>query len=202
MLDIDIDVRNEAGPALESFIDALTGEGMAELNEVGGKAANTAAIDYHQEFNEASGWKGSSYLDGPARKTGEFGQNVALGWNFETSDKGGATIANNADYYAFKVTGGTIVPKRVEFLTIPMVPEAVGRRARDYESATGHRLFRVLGKKALFEKEEGGGIRAVYALTKESVQQPWPGALPDDETLSEAFVRGWIGALTDLIEES
>lgn len=202
MLRIDVDVENEAQDAVELLGRILSGAEMSSFNEVGGRAANTAAIEYHQEFNESGGWKGNNYLDGPARKTGEFGQNVALGWNFETADKSGATIANNADYYAFKVTGGTIIPKRVGYLTIPMVPEAVGRRVRDYETTTGHRLFRVLGKKALFEKIEGGGIRAVYALTKQSVQSPWPNALPDEEGLTEAFINGWVGALADLIEDA
>ena len=193
---------DEVSPALANFIDGLDGHQAADLNHVGGRAANTAAIDYHQAFNQRGGWQGANYLDSPNRESGEFGQNIALGWNFLTANKTGATIANNADYYAFKVTGGTIVPKRVEHLTIPMVPEAVGRRAADYVSFTGNLLFTVRGKKALFEQTEGGGIRAVYALVKQAIHQPWPQALPDDDTLSEAFINAWLGGLEDLIERS
>ena len=69
-------------------------------------------------------------------------------------------------------------------------------------SFTGNLLFTLTGKNALFEKTEGGGLRAVYALVKQVVQDPWPGALPDDETLSEAFVDTWLAGLGDLIEQS
>lgn len=202
MLEVEVNLSDDATPALRSLIRALDSEERAELNQVGARAANTAAIDYHQAFNDEGGWRGAGYLTGPGRTPGDFGQNVALGWNFTAADKSGATITNNADYYAFKVTGGRIVPKRVSHLTIPMVPEAAGRRVRDYEAATGQILFRVLGKKALFEKTDNGGIRAVYALVKEAIHSPWPEALPDDETLSSAFIEGWTGALADLLEDS
>lgn len=202
MLEIKVDISDQASPALRELIRTLDGQERAELNAVGARAANTAAIDYHQGFNERGGWRGSNYMTGPGSTPGEFGQNVALGWNFKDVDKEGATISNNADYYAFKVSGGRIVPKRASQLTIPMVPEAAGRRVRDYESATGNLLFRVLGKKALFEKTDNGGIRAVFALVKEAIHQPWPQALPDDDTLSTAFVEGWTGALADKLEDS
>lgn len=202
MMEVTVKVSDEASPALQRLIKALDTEERAELNQVGARAANTAAIEYHQEFNQAGGWRGSNYMTGPGSTPGEFGQNVALGWNFDSADRDGASIRNNADYYAFKVTGGTIKPKRVANLTIPMIPEAAGRRVRDYEAATGNVLFRVLGKKALFEKTENGGIRAVYALVKEVTQKPWIRALPDEETLSSNFIKGWTGALADILEDS
>ena len=125
MLDIDVDVKDGVSPVLAEFIDSLEGQQFAELNEVGARGAVNAAIEYHDEFNEAGKWRGDNYLGSGAGKSGDFGQNVALGWQFQTSSTSGATITNNADYYAFKVTGGTVVPKRAEALTIPMVEEAV-----------------------------------------------------------------------------
>ena len=202
MLDIEVNVTDGVSDALATFIDALDGEAMSDLNAVGGRSASNAAVEYHDAFNQAGGWRGNRYMGSGARESGEFGQNVALGWNFQSSDKGGASIANNADYYAFKVTGGTIVPKRAKALTIPMVPEAVGRRAADYVSFTGHRLFTIPGKKALFEALEGGGVRAVYALVKSATHSPWPKALPDTDALSEAFIEGWSAALSDKLEDS
>jgi hypothetical protein len=201
MMDIDISVKDEVSPALAMLIDALEGETLSDLNAVGGRSANTAAIEYHDQFNQAGGWRGTRYIDGPGRNPGDFGQNVALGWNFQRSDKSGATISNNADYYAFKVTGGTIVPKRVKNLTIPLVADAMGRRAADYVSLTGHRLFTIPGKNALFKAEEGGGVTAIYALVKKAVLKPWPNALPDEGTISDAFVDGWEDGLYDLLEE-
>ena len=202
MMDIEVNVKDEVSPSLQFFLDALDGEKLSDLNAVGGRSSNNAAIEYHDQFNQSGGWKGLRYIDGPGRNSGDFGQNVALGWNFQSADKTGVTISNNADYYAFKVTGGTIIPKRVKALTIPLVPDAMGRRAADYVSITGHRLFTIPGKNALFQAEEGGGVTAIYALVKKAVHKPWPGALPDDETISEAFIEGWLGAFTDEFESS
>lgn len=200
MITIQVNVKDGASESLARLIDAL--EDPTDLNAVGGRAANNAAIEYHGGFNDSHGWRGNNYLGSGANKTGDFGQNIALGWHFESSDKDGAVISNNADYYAFKVRGGTIKAKRVSHLTIPMVAEAVGRRVADYRSYTGNRLFQITGKKALFESVEGGGVRAVYALVKEVTQKPWPGALPDDETIGEAFVEGWRNALADILEDA
>ena len=197
MIEVKVNVNDEVSPSIKRIIETLDGEKRANANEGGGRAANTAAINYHKEFNTRKGWRGKNYLNGPGRTQGDFGQNVALGWNFRTSDKEGATISNNADYYAFKVSGGVIRPKRAKALTIPMIPDAAGQRVRDYESATGHKLFRVLGKKALFEKIEGGGIRAVYALVKRAIHKPWPEALPDSNGLAAKFAAGFLGTIKD-----
>ena len=202
MMQIEVNVNDEVSPALAMLIDALEGETLSDLNAVGGRSANNAAVEYHDQFNQSGGWKGQGYIDGPGRNPGGFGQNVALGWNFQSSDKTGATISNNADYYAFKVTGGTVVPKRVKALTIPLVPDAMGRRAADYVSLTGHRLFTVPGMSALFQAEEDGSVTAIYALVKQAVHKPWPKALPDEDSLSAAFVEGWVGALGDHLESS
>lgn len=202
MIETNIEINDRASPALRKLMRTLNGQEQAELNQVGARAANTAAIEYHQFFNQEGGWRGAGYMTGPRRKSGEFGQNIALGWNVSAFNRNGATISNNADYYAFKVTGGRITPKRVSHLTIPMVPEAAGIRVREYESATGNLLFRVLGKKALFEKTDNGGIRAVYALAKEAIHQPWPDALPSTERLSDAFEEAWLKGLRDIVEQA
>jgi len=200
MLKVEVKVDDTASKSLRRLLSALDGEGMELLNEAGGRAANTAAIEYHEDYNDAKLWRGKRYMSGPAKKPGDFGQNVALGWNFRTANKAGATISNGAPYYRFKVTGGTITPKRAKALTIPLVPGAAGRRAKDYESATGNRLFKVKGKKALFEKN-GEGVRPVYALVARVTQAPWPNALPETEDLALAFEDAWLGGLEDLLEE-
>lgn len=200
MIQVRVDIEDGINPALLRLIGATGGAEREALNQVGGRAASEAAKDYHQDFNQAGGWKGKNYMDAPQRDSGAFGQNVSLGWHFETSSPTGATISNSADFYAFKVRGGTIRPKRVSKLTIPMVPEAVSRRAADYVSFTGNKLFRIKGKNALFETMDEGGIRAVYALVDEVTQAPWPEALPDKKLLSERFKKSYLGALADLIE--
>ena len=200
MINVEVDLTDGLSPVLAQLVESLSGEQAAELNQVGGRSANTAAIEYHQEFNQRGGWRGNRYVSGPGRRTGEFGQNVALGWNFKVADKDSATISNNADFYRFKVTGGTVRAKRASFLTIPLVSEAQGRRAADYVAATGNTLFQIRGKTALFADTGDGNVKAIYALKREVTQEPWKDAVPDDETLSSAFIEGWLGALGDKIE--
>jgi hypothetical protein len=186
MLNITVDIKDGASPFLASYIDTI--QDTSDLNELGGRAASQAAKDFHSEFGKAGGWRGRNFLGNGANKPGEFGQNIAMGWNFESSNQDDATISNNADYYAFKVRGGTIIPKRNSHLTIPMIADAVGRRAADYVYYSGNILFKVLGKKALFEATPTG-VRAVYALVKSVTQKPNPDALPDEDVLKEAFIK-------------
>ena len=197
MITIKVNVKDGASPALSNLIDGLDGSKVAFHNEAGGRAANNAAIKYHREYQSKEGWRGPRYLAGPGRDSGNFGQNIVLGWNFQSANKAGATIANNADYYAFKVKGGVITPKRASDLTIPMVADAVGRRVKDYESITGNRLFRVAGKKALFENSPDNGFRAVYALVKSVTIKPNPLDLPDEQWIGESFKQAWLMSLSD-----
>ncbi len=217
MIEIEVNVSGEASAVLRRVIDSLTGPEAAELNEVGGRAAAQAAAKYHREFDQRGGWRGTG--GGGSR----FGADVAAGWHFLIADRTGALIYNDADHYGHKVRGGTIRAKRVRFLTIPLVPEAKGLRVETYVQNTGHRLFTIPGRHALFERAGGGesvirrtqgrhqdgsmerlrrkaGIRAVYALVRSVTQPPWPGALPPDQLVTDAFTKAWRGELADRIE--
>ena len=82
-----------------------------------------------------------------------------------------------------------------------MVSEAVGRRVKDYEALTGNRLFRVLGKKALFEAPKGGTFRAVYALVKSVTIKPVKGAFPGTDDLADVYSESWAKAARDLLRK-
>ena len=221
MIKIQVNVTDGASQALRSVINSLTGPQGAEINEVAGRAAVNAAIKYHREFDKAGGWRGKRYLGAGRSDGSSFGADVARGWYFKESDKSGAVIANNADHYAFKVRGGTITPKRAKALTIPLIREAAGLYASVYQQNTGHRLFTIKGRNALFERTgqavtgsrgrrgqagastiRTNGIRAVYALVKSVTQRPWPNAVPDEDLLAGAFVSRWKSELAELIAES
>ena len=113
------------------------------------------------------------------------------------------------------------MPKRAKFLTIPLIPEARGIRARVYSQNTGHDLFTIKGKSALFErvggvttgtrgrKKQAGAktiktstIRAVYALVRSVTLKPWPGALPAEGVLEYAFLTRYREALAEIIEKA
>jgi hypothetical protein len=184
MIGTRVSVTDGASPELAAFISALTGPEMVELNTVAARAATNAAREFHAEFDKRGGWRATGG-GGSA-----FGADVAAGWNFRSADATGATIGNDADHYAHKVRGGTIRPKRVSALTIPIAAEAHGRRAADYEIFFRVKLFRVKGKNVLFENRDGK-LRAVYALVKSVTQGPWPEAVPPLDVLGDAFRFRW-----------
>lgn len=221
MIRVTARLEDGASDALSALLSALDGDERTSLNRVGGRSAQDAAAKYHREFDSRGGWKGSRYL-GPAPGQGSsFGANVAGGWSLESADADSATIANDAEHLGFKATGGTIVPKRAKALTIPLIQEAKGVRASVYSQNTGHKLFTIKGKNALFERlgvittgsrgrrGQAGAtniqqsrIRAVYALMKSVTMRPWPGALPPDELLSSAFANRYIDELERIVDAS
>ena len=197
MIEIKVDVRDDASDELAAFVRALSGSQMTELNEVAGRTAANEARDYHREFDARGGWRGPrSRGHGPTK----YGEDVATRWIFQSASPTGAVISNATPHFAFKVSGGTIRPKRVKFLTIPLTAEAKDLTVRTYEQTTGRKLFRPKGKHALMERGPDGKARSVYALVKEVTQRPWPGALPPDDRIAGAFSSGFRAALADLIE--
>lgn len=221
MIRITANVSDEAGETLRSLISSLTGPEASALSEGGGITARNAAIKYHRDFDRSGGWKGKRFLGDSSGQGSGFGANVARGWMLESFDPTGATISNDAEHYAFKVSGGTIRPKRAKALTIPLIPEARGKRASVYSQDTGRRLFTIKGKNALFERidsitigprgrrGQGGGtqirtnsIRPVYALLQSVTMGPWAGALPPDDLIADAFIEGYQEGIMDIIEES
>ena len=201
MIRLKVTARDEVSSLLAEYLSSLTGPELAGLNAVGGRAATEDAADYNRDFDRAGKWRGKRYQGKGGSEGSDFGAAVARGWAFGSSDQSGATISNDADHFAFKVTGGTITAKRVEHLTLPMVPEARGRRVKDYEIFAQTRLFRVKGKKALFESRDGK-FRAVYALVESVTQGPWPGALPSEDRLAESFSMAWRQEMERRIEKA
>ena len=109
-------------------------------------------------------------------------------WFLSSADASGAVISNPDEDGSLrhKIKGGTITAKNAGALTIPLVPEAHGRRTADYQSEIGE-LFTIPNKNALFEAVDGGGVRAVYALRQSITQDPWPDAIPIGEELISAY---------------
>ena len=199
MISIDITTNGAEITIPAALNKLLSDETLSDLNTVGGSAAKEAAKKYHTEYNQAHKWRGDNYLGAGAGRSGEFGDEIANAWTFEGGTSDGATISNDASFYRHKVYGGTIKPKRAKNLTIPVVADAVGRRAKDYK---GNLFFLKTkkGTKGLFE-ENGDDIRMVYLLKSQVTQEPWPGALPPTANIAQAFGEGWSGAAIDKLEE-
>ena len=109
------------------------------------------------------------------------------------SNKTSVVVSVTHPAIAQKVMGGTIRPKRVKFLTIPVAPEAHGRTTRTFEAETGLKLFLLkvgTGKKsAVLATARGGGIQIEYVLRSSVTQSPDPTALPNPEAMSAALLK-------------
>lgn len=203
MISIDITTNGAEITIPAALNKLLSDETLSDLNTVGGSEAKEAAKKYHTEYNQAHKWRGDNYLGAGAGRSGEFGDEIANAWTFEGGTSDGATISNDASFYRHKVYGGTIKPKSAKALTIPLIPEAVGRRAKDYKGnlfMLKQKYKKTGGTNFLFEID-GDGIRAVYMLKKSVTQDPWPGALPPTANIAQAFGEGWSGAAIDKLEE-
>lgn len=185
------------------------------LNEALGLRLAEELKSHFTQKNAAGKKPGSlaEKLNGP--KT-NFWQRMADATKLETTTDNGATVAVGSNHFNIHLFGGTILPgpgKRA--LTIPLVTEALGKRARNYEADTGKKLFTIRGKHALFERtgpegrgaepglsgrvrrRNGGsksvglisrtGVRAVFALVKAVTIQKDPDALPPEDALLAAL---------------
>lgn len=169
----------------------------------------------HFIIKNAAGKKPGSLaerLNGP--KT-HFWQRMADNTELETITitDSGATVGVGTNHFNIHLFGGTILPgPGKKALIIPMVTEALGKRAANYEAETGRKLFTIRGKKALFERtgaptgealvgrvrRRNGqsksvglvsrtGVRAVFALVKSATIKKDPDALPDTAILITAL---------------
>lgn len=190
---IEISLKDNVSAELRDLIELLDGDQKEELNTRIAPAALAAVQQYYRIFGQKKGWENpASPTHGAGRKSTRFAAQIASSWGTGPIDSESVSVVSGDFRLGHKVRGGTIRAVRAKFLTIPVVPEAHGLRARDYEARTGNNLFKPRGKNILAEKIGGSRIRAVYALKKSVTQKKVPGALPTSDSIagpvSEALV--------------
>ena len=186
---------------------ALPPERRAALHRVLGERLTDELKDHFMARN-----KQPNKMNAP--KTG-FWADVAAATGVTSADASGAVVSVAEERFRIQLFGGTIVPKKAKALTIPLVKEARGMFVRDYERATGRKLFSLPGVNILFERAganadrstfgdqrgrtrikgrtKGIGIRArtplraVYALAKSATILRDPDAMPPTEKLAAAL---------------
>lgn len=155
----------------------------ARLAFSAGQAVKEYVQLYHEEFH--TGWRGGHYLSGPV--SGRWETEIAADWQSPIQlDANTILIENTNPTLAHKITGGTITPVNASALTIPLVGEAKGIRAAEYEEFTGNKLFHPKGKNILAIKA-GEELVPIYALRSSVNQEPWPGAMPEVEAIQAIF---------------
>jgi hypothetical protein len=189
---LDVDYQDESTAKLEALLNST--QDPQKILAVAARAILNWLKEYHREF--ADKWKGGRYMAGAG--SGQFAQQVIDGWQPAVESGGGeATIANIFPLFAHKVTGGRISPKGAGALTIPLIPEAKGRMAREFAASLGKKLFRV--GSALGYSEDGKFV-AAYALSGGVEQAPWPGAMPEEADIQDQFSQSINDAIDSLIQ--
>ena len=181
-IELDITIDDKATESINALMAALSTENRADMMRVAGQASLVSMQEYYGDFNTKGGWLNKSLpTHGAGRKSTGFGNTITEGWNVSGADASGFTLNNGAPWLSHKISGGTVSAKKASALTIPMVPEAHGVRARDYPN----KLFRPKGKDYLMESTGEGQGRVVYLLRKSITQKPTKGALAPEEVYLE-----------------
>lgn len=104
-----------------------------------------------------------------------------------------AVVSISEPGIALKVYGGTVRPVEKRALTIPIHPEAYGRRADTVESITGRKLWRFQPKKtgpAFLARSLGDDqIRLLYVLKASVTMRPDPDALPSVAAMEQSALK-------------
>lgn len=190
-ISVDIDAT-DATNIYVTLAKTFSAEKRKQYNAIGAKAAQAEIQSYYAKLGRNLWVNPALSTHGPGRQKTRFAENVTTGWAVSSVTGSGATIQNKAVGLAHKVTGGTITAKRTKFLTIPLIPQAHGRRARDFAVNIGP-LFAAKG--CLIWKKSDGTITPAYALKKSVTHAPWKGALPPDATISDAFGSAALDAI-------
>lgn len=176
---------------------AFTPAKQKSVNEYAGSVALDSVESYYQQKGRNLWINPTLPTHGPGRIQTRWSDRVATGWGLVRATSAGVAIENRTIGLAHKVEGGTISAKRKRYLTIPLVPEAHGRRAKEYSESIAP-LFRI--KNCLAEADDSEqGFRPVYALKKSVTHKPWPGALPPESLYVTAFMEAAKQAYLDAL---
>lgn len=182
---IDISIDEGAVTAKLDRLDGFMSEPGVSLLQAGYEVKNYIQL-YHEDFDGK--WRGSHYMSGP--RSGQWEKDVAADWQPPFAvDANTVSIINTHPHLAHKITGGTITPVHAGALTIPLIPEAKGISAREYEASSGNKLF--IAKGVIAHKGSGEEIVPVYALKQSVTQEPWPGAMPPQDELQSIFDKAF-----------
>lgn len=160
--------KDEASPALLGLVSALT-----RTEPFFKTWANAVAKEARDNARAHS-------------KGGEFWLGIAKATRISSVSDSGATVENNHVAGAQKQFGGRIRARNKQALTIPIEPEAKGKKVSEFEDGS-RKLFRLPGTSVLGYSSNGKFI-GLFVLRQSVWQKPekwWP----DDAAVSAMGVR-------------
>jgi hypothetical protein len=182
-MSVKVDVK--VSPELRTRLAALADP--EPVMKVSGRMMFNYFRDYHDAFIPR--WRGPRYIAG-GRGANRFGASVSQGWqSAQMQGKRTFVLTNINPYLSHKISGGRIIPKRVKMLTIPLIADARGRMAAEFQTSLGVKLFR-RGKALAYRQGKGKSAKIInaYALSSGVNQAKWPGAMPPDAEIQTKFV--------------
>ena len=169
---IGVDIRDTASPLLNRLREDLT------IPRAAGKSIGRGVTQLIKGHLTDLDRRRPNRLGGPRT---HFYLRAAEATNFRVTGKG-VVISINQLGIRQRILGGTIVPRKARALTIPVSPEAYGKRAREFPDLvlikTNQR-----GSTILARIGQGDRVEPLFVLKKRVVQKADPSVLPTEKEI-------------------
>ena len=171
MLSFDVKVTDTVTPRTEALVRAYARG--AHLKVMGRSAANVVK-DHFVSLDRAR-HRGTApfHFYGKAARATHHGVSG-----------GKACVSIDHEGLALRRYGGTVVPRKAKWLTIPVADEAHGKRVREF----GDEVTWIINQR------KGTGVvllgeKVLYALTKKTTHKADPSVLPTDNEIAKQVVE-------------
>ena len=208
MLAIRLDVQDYASPVVRAVVGGMAPDRINPV--VGRSAVNTIRAHLFRANRTRPNVLGGTRTN--------FYASAARGTSFQSVGDG-AVVSIAQIGIRQRVLGGTIKPKTAKFLTIPVAPEAYGKRAREFgdlevifgaggqpvalatkgtrslsitQNAHGKTVQRLTGRRGVI----------LFRLVRSVTQRPDPTVLPDEATLGDNIGRDVSAYLNRLVDRA
>lgn len=188
---ISINFRTEQLDALiKKVIRSMSNKTRREASEAG---ANAMLIDIAAFYTKAErdNWINPTLpTHGTGRKPTRWWEGTARGWSIKSVSAYRAVFSNSTRGLAHKITGGTIAPTKRKYLAIPLVPEAHGKRPKEFANRKRMPLHKAGNALVGWDKKAKKNV-AIYALVGSVTHKPWRNALPPD-TVGQSYANAYL----------